>query len=111
MTAVATKFPSGVAVGVGATTVEGTSRSLTNADNGKTLECSATITLTVPAGLVSGFSCHIIPSGTTSIASGGGTLLNGATTTVTRIAATAANARFSLVPRASAADSYVVTGA
>jgi len=111
MTAVATKFPSGVAFGPGTTTVEASSRSLTNADNGKTLECSATISLTVPAGLVSGFTCNVIPSGTTSIVSGGGTLLNGATTTVTRAAATAANARFTLVPRASAVDSYVVTGA
>ena len=91
-----------------ATTAVGTSRSLTDADNGRTLECTATVTLTVPIGLMTGFGCAIIPSGTTSIASSGGALLNGATTTLTRAAAT--NAIFAIVPRASASNSYVVTG-
>ena len=84
------------------------SRDLTNADNGKTLECTGTVTLTVPINLQSNFGCAIIPNGTTSIASSGGTLLNGATTTLTRAATT--NTIFAIVPRASAADSYVVTG-
>ena len=84
------------------------SRDLNASDNGQTLECTATVTLTVPAGLPAGFSCAVLPSGTTSIASGGGSLLNGATGTVTRAAAS--NAAFAIIGRASAADSYVVTG-
>jgi hypothetical protein len=85
------------------------SRSLTAADNGATLECTAiTITLTVPAGLAANFGCAVIPKGTTSIASAGGALLNGATSTITR--ADSANSLFAVVSRASAADSYVVTG-
>lgn len=90
------------------TTTVATSRSLTDADNGKTLECTATVTLTVPIGLMTNFGCAIIPNGTTSIASSGGALIQGATTTLTRAAAT--NAIFAIVPRASAANSYVVTG-
>lgn len=85
------------------------SRALTPADDGKTLECTTTVTLTVPAGLNSGFGCAVIPSGTTSIARSGGALLNGAGTTLTRTAA--ANTMFAIVARASVADSYVVTGA
>lgn len=89
---------------------EATSRSLVNADNGKTLECTATITLTVPVGLVRGFRCTVIPSGTTSVARSGSALLNGAGTTLTRLAATAANATFDIRARGSADDNYVVTG-
>jgi hypothetical protein len=90
------------------TTEVASSRDLTNADNGKTLECTGTVTLTVPINLQSNFGCAIIPNGTTSIASSGGALLNGATSTLTRAAAS--NAVFAIVPRASAANSYVVTG-
>lgn len=85
----------------------GTSRALTNADNGLTLECTATVTLTVPTGLVAGFGCAVIPSGTTTVASSGGTLLNGSTTSVTRTAAS--NNLFLIVAR-SAANSYVING-
>ena len=84
------------------------SRALDSADNGATLECSATVTLIVPAGLPREFGCIVIPSGTTSIASSGGALLNGATTTLTRAAAS--NSTVAIIGRASAADSYVVTG-
>jgi hypothetical protein len=99
---------SGVIAG-GATTQVASSRALTSDDNGQTLECTAgSITLTVPAGLDRNFGCAIIPNGTTSIASSGGALLNGATTTLTRAAAT--NALLAIVARASAIDSYVVTG-
>lgn len=84
------------------------SRALTAADNGMVLECTATVTLTVPAGLPNGFACAVIPSGTTSIASSGGALLNGATSTLTRAAAT--NAMFAIQERASATDSFVVSG-
>ena len=91
------------------TVAVGSSRALTNADNGKTLECTATVTLTVPIGLVAHFGCAIIPSGTTSIASSGGALLNGATSTLTRTVEL--NQLVAIVARVSAADSYVVTGA
>jgi hypothetical protein len=84
------------------------SRALLAADNGLTIECTTTLTLTVPAGLGAGFGVAIIPSGTTSVASSGGVLLNGATTTLTRAAAS--NALFAIQGRASATDSYVVTG-
>ena len=83
------------------------SRNLASTDNGRTLECSTTLTLTVPATLPAGFGCAVIPSGTTSIASSGGTLLNGATTTLTRVAA--ANHMFAIVGK-NTANSYVVTG-
>jgi hypothetical protein len=88
--------------------VVSSSRDLTSSDNGRTLECTATITLTVPATLPAGFGCAVIPSGTTSIASSGGTLLNGATTTLTRLATV--NTMFAIVGRHTA-NSYVVTGA
>lgn len=84
------------------------SRDLNASDNGLTLECTATVTLTVPAGLPAGFQCAVLASGTTSVASGGGTLLNGATSTLTRAAAT--NTAFAIIGRASAVDSYAVTG-
>lgn len=92
----------------GATTQVGTSRALTADDNGQTLECTATVTLTVPVGLEANFGCAVIPNGTTSIASSGGALLNGATSTLTRAAAN--NPLVAIVARASAVDSYVVTG-
>lgn len=91
------------------TTVVASSRSLTVADNGNVLECTATVTLTVPVGLPVGFRCKVIPSGTTSIASDGTSKLNGDTVTLTRTSA--ANALFEIVGRASVADSYVVSGA
>lgn len=93
---------------VPATVAVAASRALTAADSGKTLECTATVMITVPATLPAGFRCQIIPFDTTSITSAGGALLNGATTTVTRAAT--ANPLVTLVSRASAANSYVVTG-
>jgi hypothetical protein len=84
------------------------SRVLTDADNGKVLECTATATLTVPVGLKAGFRCTVLCAGTTSVASSGGTLLNGATSTLTR--AVASNPAIDIIARASAQDSYVVTG-
>ncbi len=93
----------------GGTVQVGSSRNLTAADNGLTLECTASsVTLTVPAGLGANFGCAVIPKGTTSIASSGGALLNGSTSTVNR--ADTSNSVFALVSRASATDSYVVTG-
>jgi hypothetical protein len=96
-------------IGGATTSLVSASRSISNIDSGLTLECTAdAVTLTIPSGLAAGFTCTVIPSGTTSIASAGGTLLNGATTTVTR--ADSANFMFRVQSRASAADSYVVTG-
>lgn len=90
------------------TTTVGTSRSLVAADNGNTLECTATVSLTVPAGLDRGFSVAVIPFGTTSIVSSGGALLDGVTATQTRTKTS--NKMFAIVGLASAADSYTVTG-
>jgi len=90
------------------TTAVASSRALTAADNGNTLECAAGITVTVPAGLGANFGVAIeVPAGTVSIASSGGALLNGATTTLTRAST---NIMFAIVARASATDSYSVTG-
>lgn len=84
------------------------SRSLTADDDGQVLDCTAAdLTLTVPAGLPPSFGCLVIPNGTTSIESGGGALLNGATSALTRAAAS--NASVAIVGRA-AANSYIVTG-
>lgn len=101
-----TQFQASVSGGAAVTV--GSSRALTSADNGALLEATATVTLTVPVGLPAGFACVVIPSGTTSVASSGGALLNGATTTLTRSAAS--NAMFAIQARSSASDSYVVSG-
>lgn len=86
-----------------------TSRALTSADNGRVLEATATVTLTVPAGLPAGFRCVVIPSGTTSVAFSGAATGNGAATTITRAAAS--NAMFGILQRGSSANSYVIDGA
>lgn len=86
-----------------------TSRALTSADNGRVLEATATVTLTVPAGLPAGFRCVVVPSGTTSVAFSGAATGNGAATTITRAAA--ANAMFGILQRGSSANSYVIDGA
>lgn len=84
------------------------SRNLTAADNGNTLDCTAAgITLTIPSGVLLTLGVVIIPNGTTSVASSGGVLLNGATSTVARDATL--NAAFAVIPR-TAVNSYVVTG-
>jgi hypothetical protein len=92
---------------ISAGTVSG-SRVLSDSDNGKVLECIATSTLTVPIGLKPGFRCTILASGTTSVAASGGALVNGATSTLTRAAAS--NPAFDIIARVSAVDSYLVTG-
>lgn len=99
-------LPSGAVTG--SVIAVASSRSLTAADNGNTLECTASgITLTIPSGVLLTLGVVIIPNGTTSVASSGGTLLNGATTTVARDATL--NAAFAVIPRTTA-NSYVVTG-
>lgn len=93
-------------VGNGALLVS-TSRSLLDSDNGLTLECTAAVTLTIPAGL-NNFGCAIIPFGTLTISSDGTSLINGATASLSRAAAI--NPIIAVQPRSSAANSYVVTG-
>ena len=84
------------------------SRTLVEADNGQFLEMlAAGLTLTVPSGLSVNWNCQIIPLGTTSIAASG-TTLNGAGTTLTRAAAS--NVVFSIIPRVSNGNAYLVTG-
>jgi len=80
-------------------------------DDQAVIECTTTLTITAKQGLTSivpDFACVVIPNGTTSVASDGVALLNGATTTLTRTAAS--NAMFAIQARASAADSLVVNG-
>jgi hypothetical protein len=86
-----------------------------NADNaptydGATLEITTALSITLSAGLPLGFSIIVMPpaGGNVSIVSAGGVLLNGSTTTITRAAAQ--NAAFAALPRATVANSYVVTG-
>lgn len=95
---------------VSATSTVASSRSLTPADNGQTLEITASsVAITVPTGLPSSFSCIIIPNTGTTIVSSGGTLLNGATTTLTREGSV--NTYFGIIGLASASNSYKVGGA
>lgn len=92
----------------GASVSVATSRALTAADDGCVIECTAGgLTITVPAGLPTNFGCVVVPNGTTTVASSGGALINGATTSLTRTAAS--NPTFAIVAR-TAANSYVVTG-
>ena len=57
---------------------ETTNRALTAADNDKTLNCTAGITLTVPSGLPPGFSCAIVQASASAvtIAAGSGVTIN-----------------------------------
>lgn len=82
-------------------------KTLTASDDGSVIEMSAAATLTVPDGLPTGFSCAVIPSGTTSIAFNN-TTGNGSGSTITRSAAS--NAMFAIQQRASNPNSYVITG-
>lgn len=80
-------------------------------DDQAVIECTTTLTITASrglTGLLPDFSCVVLPSGTTSVASDGTVLLNGASTTLTRAAAS--NAMFAIQARSSAADSLVVNG-
>jgi hypothetical protein len=89
----------------GVLTAVAASRDLTVADDGGTLDCTASgLTLTVPTGLPLDFSVVVLANGTTSVASSGGVLLNGATDTLVPFTGS-----FAIIGR-SVADSYVVTG-
>lgn len=85
-----------------------TSRALAISDNGLVLECTATVTLTVPASLPAGFRCVVIPFGTTSVGFTGAATGNGSATTITRAADN--NSMFGITQRGSNANSYVVDG-
>lgn len=93
-----------------ALSAQASNRALTATDNGSIIDCTgAAVSLTIPFGLPQPFACKVLTNGTTSFISTGGTLLNGATATLTRVAATAGNAAVDIVSR-SVANSYVVTG-
>jgi len=95
-------------VSVAAPVAVAASRNLTDDDNGRTLETTAAVTLTVPAGLAQPFQCRVaLGVGALSVASSGGTLLNGATSTLTRALAT--NPLIFIQSRI-AANSFAVTG-
>lgn len=98
--------------GSGALTVESvsSSRAVTAADDGKILQCSAGITLTLPAGLSPRPRFGVeFDSGTITIAVSGGATANGATSSVTR-SITYNPAGFAVIPRAGS-DGYGVSGA
>jgi hypothetical protein len=84
-------------------------RALTADDNGCILDCTATLTLNVPAGLPQNFQCRVLTlaANTTSI-SFTGTTGNGAGTTLVRAGAT--QLWVDIIGR-SVANAFVVTGA
>lgn len=84
------------------------SRALTDTDDGCWLECSTSLTLTIPPTLKFGVGVVVIPSGTITVAAGNGVLINGLTTSVTRTAAN--NFWFGIQGRRSVPTSYVVNG-
>lgn len=89
----------------GAVVAVASSRALTAADNGQTLDCTAAgITLTIPSGVLLTLGVVIIANGTTSVASSGGTLLNGATSTIARDATLTGAARLPVVAVRDAAN-------
>ena len=98
--------------GSGSLTVEAvsSSRTITAADDGKILQCSAGITLTLPAGLSPRPRFGVeFDSGTITIAVSGGATANGGTSSVTR-SITYNPAGFAVIPRAGS-DGYGVSGA
>lgn len=98
-----------ISFGAGATTtLVSSSRSLATGDNGNTLELGSGVNLTVPTGLGTGFAVNVIPNGSHSLISSGGTLLNGATATLTRSGSGGAGI-FQVIGLASVANSYDVT--
>ena len=93
----------------GVVTLVPASRALTATDNGKTFECAAGVVLTNPgaATLGANFGCAVmVPSGSVSIASANGTLLNGATSTLVF----AASQVFAILVRADSSNGYLLTG-
>jgi len=94
----------------GATKVVGSSFTLTEADDGQVFNCTAALTVTIPAGLTPRPAVAIIPppSGNLSIAVSGGAQINGATTTLTR--SRASNLAGVAVQPYVDADGYGVSG-
>lgn len=92
------------------TNVVNSSRSLTADDDGATLEATANVSLTIPAGLPEEFAFAVLfNSGVTvTFKSAGGVKLDGATNDVVRAASS--NKMVAVVGKASEANSYVVLG-
>ena len=86
-----------------------TSRALADTDNGKTLECTGVVTLSIPVGLSAGFTCNVIPYGVTTVDPDTGVNINGLVDTITRV--DQIDAMFTITARSYYANSYVVTGA
>ena len=85
------------------------SRNLIPADQDCVLDCTATLTLTVPAGLPNGFKCTVLTiSGNTTTVAFTGTTGNGAGTSLARAGLT--QLAFDIAQR-SVANAFVVTGA
>ena len=84
--------------------------SLAATDDGKVFNCTAALTITIPAGLATRpqFAVMAPPTGNVSIAVTGGALVNGATTTLTR--ARSANVAGFVVSPYSESDGYGVSG-
>lgn len=78
--------------------------------SGKTLEFTGAYTITLAVGISSSFNFVAIPpaTGVATIASDGTSLINGSTIDVVRDFDT--SPIFAVLPRASAANSYVVSG-
>jgi hypothetical protein len=98
----------------GATSVTPTNKStaftIATTDDGKVFNCTAALTITVPAGLVTRpqFAVMLPPTGNVSIAVTGGAQVNGATATLTRSRAT--NPAGFVVSPYSESDGYGVSG-
>ena len=56
-----------------------TARTLSNSDNGKVIVCSSSssVTITLPTGLTSGFSCTVVQNGTGTVKVEGGAAISG----------------------------------
>jgi hypothetical protein len=80
-------------------------------DNGKVFQCTVALNITIPAGLTPMPTFVVLPpsSGDVSVVSSGGTLLNGATDTLTR--GRASNRAGFVVQAYPEANSYGVSGA
>lgn len=87
-----------------------TSFTLTAADDGKVINCTTALTITIPAALSPRPNIAVIPpaSGNVSIAVTGGAQINGATTTLTR--ARAGNPAGFVIQPYSESDGYGVSG-
>lgn len=95
----------------GAMVILSNSDTLTNQFIGRTIVCTAAITLTIPGGLSPGFSCLVQPppSGNVTLAVAPTAFINGTQTALTRSLASNANG-FAITPSAASLNSYLVSG-